>query len=93
MHVPILSKKKNQFNLIFSEKIIQYSNTFALQVKRHGTKPMHPSLSRAFERHQKHNLKHPNSKQNKLPSFIGGQPFLKQIKKSCSPKNRILNNL
>jgi hypothetical protein len=27
--------------------------------KRHGTKPMHPSLSKAFQRHQEHNLKHP----------------------------------
>ncbi len=27
--------------------------------KRHGTKPMHPTLSRAFQRHQEHNLKHP----------------------------------
>jgi len=44
--------------------------------KRHGTKTMHPSLSRAFQRHQEHNLKHPGSvalittKQNKQPSFI-----------------------
>jgi hypothetical protein len=36
---------------------------------------MHPSLLRAFQRYQEHNLKHPNSldlittKQNKLPSF------------------------
>jgi hypothetical protein len=44
--------------------------------KSHGTKPMHPSSSRAFQRHQEHDLKHPSSvdlittKQNKLPSFI-----------------------
>jgi hypothetical protein len=39
---------------------------------------MHPSSSRAFQRLQEHDLKHPNSmdlittktKQNKLPSFI-----------------------
>jgi hypothetical protein len=37
---------------------------------------MHPPSSRAFQRHQEHNLKHPGSvdlittKQNKLPSFI-----------------------
>jgi hypothetical protein len=37
---------------------------------------MHPSLSRAFQRHQEHNLKHPGlmyiitTKQNKLPAFI-----------------------
>ncbi len=44
--------------------------------KHHGTKPMHPSSLRAFERHQEHDLKHPGTvaltttKQNKLPSFI-----------------------
>jgi hypothetical protein len=49
--------------------------------KCHGTKPMHPSSSRAFQRHQEHDLKHPSlvdlittkqnkTKQNKLPSFI-----------------------
>jgi hypothetical protein len=57
--------------------------------KQHGTKPMHPSSLRAFQRHQEHDLKHPSSvdlittkqnktKQNKLPSFIdrlGGYPF------------------
>jgi hypothetical protein len=37
---------------------------------------MHPSLSRAFQRHQEHDLKHPGlvdliaTKQNKLPSFM-----------------------
>jgi hypothetical protein len=37
---------------------------------------MHPSVSRAFQRHQEHDLKHPSlvdliiTKQNKLPSFI-----------------------
>ncbi len=45
--------------------------------KHHGTKAHTPlPLSRAFERHQEHDLKHPGlvdlrtSKQNKLPSFI-----------------------
>jgi hypothetical protein len=47
--------------------------------KHHKTKPMHPSSSRAFQRHQGHNLRHPGSvdliptKQNKtkyLPSEI-----------------------
>jgi hypothetical protein len=46
--------------------------------KNHGTKPMHPSSLRAFQRHQEDNLKHLGSmdfhnyktKQNKLPSFI-----------------------
>jgi hypothetical protein len=27
--------------------------------KRDGTKPMHPSSSRAFQRHQEQDLKHP----------------------------------
>jgi hypothetical protein len=47
--------------------------------KLHGTKPMHPSLLRAFQRHQEHNLKHPGvvdlitikqNKTNYLPSWI-----------------------
>ncbi len=44
--------------------------------KRHGTKPMHHSSSRAFQGLQEHDLKHPGSmdlittKQNKQPSFI-----------------------
>jgi hypothetical protein len=48
-----------RFNLIFSEEIIQYSRTFAPQVQTswNETKPMHPSLSRAFQRHKEHNLK------------------------------------
>ncbi len=39
--------------------------------KRHGTKPMHPCLLRAFQRHQEHDLNHLDSmdlittKQNK----------------------------
>jgi len=39
--------------------------------KPHGTKPMHPSFSRAFQRHEEHDLKHRGSvdfittKQNK----------------------------
>ncbi len=47
--------------------------------KRHETKPMHPSLSRAFKRQQEHDLKHPalmdlipteQNKTNYLPSWI-----------------------
>jgi hypothetical protein len=45
--------------------------------KCHKTKPMHPSSSRAFQRDQERDLKHPGSvdlistnKTNKLPSFI-----------------------
>ena len=60
-----------QFNLIFSEEIIQYSRTFAPQVQMSWNKPMDPSSSRAFQRHQEHDLKHPSlvdlitTKQNK----------------------------
>jgi hypothetical protein len=45
-----------RFNLIFTEEIIQYSRTFALQVQTPWTMPMHPSSSRAFLRHQEHDL-------------------------------------
>jgi hypothetical protein len=50
--------------------------------KRHGTKPMHPFSSRAFQREQERDLRHPGSvdligtnkikqnKTNKLPCFI-----------------------
>jgi hypothetical protein len=44
--------------------------------RRHGTKLTDLFLSRAFQRHQEHNVKHPDlvdfitTKQNKLPSFI-----------------------
>jgi hypothetical protein len=69
--------KKSCTNTLVQYEIIQYERTFAPQVQMcHGTKPMHPSSSRAFQRHQEHDLKHPSSvdlittKQNKLPSFI-----------------------
>jgi hypothetical protein len=45
------------------------------KLKRHGTKPMHRSSSRAFQRHQELDLKHPGSvylittkEKNYLPS-------------------------
>jgi len=65
-----------QFNLIFSEKIFNIQELLHHKSKRLGTKPMHPSLSRAFQRHQEHNGEHPSlmdlttTKQNKLPFFI-----------------------
>ncbi len=71
-----------RFNLIFSEEIIQYSRTFALQVQTSWNQsPCNPSSLKAFLRHQEHDLKHPNSmdllttKKNKLflespPEFI-----------------------
>ncbi len=45
--------------------------------KHHGTKLMHPSYLRAFQKDQEHDLRHPGlvdlistNKTNKLPSFI-----------------------
>jgi hypothetical protein len=58
------------------KKLFNIQELLHRKSKRHGTQPMHPSLSRAFQRHQEHNLKHPGwvdliiTKQNKLPSFI-----------------------
>jgi hypothetical protein len=65
-----------QFNLIFNEKIIQHSRTFAPQVQTSWNQAHAPFLSKAFQRHQDDNLKHLDSmdfistKQKKLPSFI-----------------------
>jgi hypothetical protein len=49
-------------------------------------KPMHhPSSSRAFQRHQEHDLKHPGlvdlitTKQNTLPSFMDRYKFPQQV--------------
>jgi hypothetical protein len=53
--------------------------------KPDGTKPMHPSLLRAFQRHQEHNLKHPGSvdlitiKQNKTRCVIHNGPAINLI--------------
>ncbi len=55
--------------------------------KHHGSKPMHhPSLSRAFQRHQEHNLKHPSlvdfisTKQNKKATFL---QYIYILKTNC----------
>ncbi len=46
--------------LIFSEKSFNIQELLHHKSKSHGTKPMQPSSSsRAFERHQEHDLKHP----------------------------------
>jgi hypothetical protein len=52
---------------------------FSAQIKHHETKPMHPSLSRAFQSDQECNLKHPGSmdlistkQTNYLASWIDG---------------------
>jgi len=65
----------NNSSQIFSEEIIQYSRTFALQVQTSWNQAHAPLLivKRALQRHQEHDLKHPSSvdliptKQNKLP--------------------------
>ncbi len=82
---PTIRKAYSDSFEIFSEEIIQYSRTFAHHnSKRHGTKAMHLSSSRAFQRHQEHDLKHPggsvdliSTKQNKLPSFIDRSSYHK----------------
>ncbi len=83
---PITPKAHSNSSKIFSYDLIWFlmKKSFNIQEllhhksKCHGTKPMHPSLSKAFKPHQEHNLnlKHPGSvdlittKQNKLASFI-----------------------
>jgi hypothetical protein len=53
--------------------------------KHHGTKPMHPSLLRAFQRNYK-------TKQNKLPSFIDRleHPTTSQFCQKAKLKMKIL---
>jgi hypothetical protein len=53
------------------KKLFNIQKNLHWKSKHHGTKPMHPTSLRAFQRHQEHDLKHPGStKQNKPPSFI-----------------------
>ncbi len=77
-HSNFSKKFQLRFNLIFSKEIIQ--KLLHHKSKHHETKPMHPSLSRAFQRHQEHkpeasqfSRSHDyNTKQNKttyLPSI------------------------
>ncbi len=76
-HIPIPLKVSTTiyFNFQWNKSSI-FKECLNHKSKHHGTMPMHPSSSRAFQRHQEHNLKHPGSldlittKQNKLPSFI-----------------------
>jgi hypothetical protein len=60
---------------IFSEEIIQYSRTFALQVKTSWNQAHAPLLVESFQRRQEHDLKHPSpvdltptKQRNYLPS-------------------------
>ncbi len=83
---PTNTKGTFQFSKIFSNDLIEFSVKKSSNIqkllhcmsKHHGTKPMHPSSSRAFQRHQEHDLKHPplvdlittkqnKTKQTKLP--------------------------
>ncbi len=48
-----------QFNLILVKKSFNIHELLHHKSIHHGTKPMHPSSSRAFQRDQKHDLKHP----------------------------------
>jgi hypothetical protein len=49
-HIPTAPKFSATINLIFYEKIVQYSRTFAPQVQTSWNQPMHFSSSRAFQR-------------------------------------------
>ncbi len=74
-YIPIPQNFQLRFNLIFSEKIIQYSSTFAPQVQMSWNQAHAPLLVKNF-RHQEHDLKHHGlvdlitTKQNKLLSFV-----------------------
>ncbi len=41
------------------EKLFNNQKLLHPKSKHRGTKPMHPSSLRAFQKHQEHNLKHP----------------------------------
>jgi hypothetical protein len=75
-----------RFNLIFSEEIIHYSRTFALQVQMPWNQAHAPVLVKSFPKTPRtqaeasqlggsHNYK---TKQNKLPSFINGWVLIYQ---------------
>jgi hypothetical protein len=77
-HAPILRNFQLWFNLIFDEKIIQYSRTFARQVQMSWNQTHAPLLVESFPKTPRtwseasrfsgsHNYK---TKQNKLPCFI-----------------------
>jgi hypothetical protein len=81
---PTTPKAHSNSSKNFSHDLIQFSmkKSFNIQElllcksKRHATKPMHPSSSRAFQRDQECDLKHPglvdliNTKQNKQPTLL-----------------------
>jgi hypothetical protein len=47
-----------RFNLFSVKKSFNIQKLLHCKSKRHGTKPLHPSSCRAFQRHQEHSLKH-----------------------------------
>ncbi len=58
-HIPIPPKFSAMISFHFQwRKSFNIQKLLCNKSKRHGTKPMHPTLSRAFQRHQEHNLKH-----------------------------------
>jgi hypothetical protein len=65
---PTTPKAQSKSSEFFSYDLIYFSvkKSFNIQKllhhksKHHVTKPMHPSSSTAFQRHQEHDLKHPS---------------------------------
>ncbi len=54
-HIPI------PWKYLVAKKSFNIQDFWHCKSKRHGTKPMHPFSSRAFQRDNEHNLKHPSS--------------------------------
>jgi len=69
-HIPILPKISVKIYFLL-KKSLNIKKLLHWKSKRHGTKPMYPYSSKAFQRHQEHDLKHPSlvdfilTKQNK----------------------------
>jgi hypothetical protein len=83
---PITPKAHSNSSEIFSHDLIEKSfnvqKLLHCKSKCHGTKPIHPSLSRALQKHQEHDLKHPGlvdliiakrNKTNYLPLEVDGK--------------------
>jgi hypothetical protein len=75
------SKIQLRFNLIFSEEIIEYSRTFALQVQMSWNKAHAPRRSEASQFGGSHKYKTKQKKQTTLlhreiPNFLGVNLFI-----------------
>jgi hypothetical protein len=79
---PRTPKAHSNSSEIFSEESFNTQELLYCKSKRRGTKPMHASLSKAFQKHQEHDLKHPGlvdliitkrNKTNYLPSEVDGK--------------------